>query len=713
MSDRRSPRGLLSGTLAVSLLASLLTLAVAPSAQAAGSPDIGLDKTGPSTVLVGEEAEYSLEVTNPTGPGTAYNVSFREILPVGLTYVSGSTSPTSFGEPKVIANKPASGQTTLIWSNLFDINVDGATSMTYKLLPNATTFPVGATFLNAATAYASNDPFVVPKFDANGAPIGGGTGTATDVVSTLVTALEVTKTEPSPENELVRGIHDNSTVYTFIVTNNKGAATEDITVVDYVPAGLEYLGCGGVDNSTPGSIVEYDGAARLTAVPAIASPPCRTPSRVSTVSEDPPGPAPSGVYTKVEWPAFDLAPGATRTFTYRAGVPLYANTTDWVGLIPLPTTGRQAANLGNNNGASTAETATELALTEPRARRGLLPGHRQQRRFAGRGDGRWLPHRDRGGPGTAEDGVAQHLLDRGHGHLHPHWSHLGVPHHERPLRGGHPAGRRGVRPGQRHARLSTASPVPVTVGVDASTPSAVKLTFEVDGGGLCPRTPCASSRSRPPCRPSTRTAPRPRPGDTYVNTVDDLRHDDAGVVPEVPPGPTGADVTPEPDHVVTDESTATLTSSGFALDKRIGQNRSTHDCANQTYSDAVPTPPYQIGDIVCFELNARFASGTDLNNVLSPIIRDFLPNTLASCRRQRVRGAGQHAARWRRSCSTTRLRRAAVAAHSSGRSVSRTRPRRTCPTSSSSVRCPGNVARCSRCGSPRWSSRPSSTRTRT
>ena len=44
-------------------------------------------------------------------------------------------------------------------------------------------------------------------------------------------------------------------------------------------------------------------------------------------------------------------------------MPLYANTTDWVGLIPLPTTGRQAANLGNNNGASTAETATELALT--------------------------------------------------------------------------------------------------------------------------------------------------------------------------------------------------------------------------------------------------------------------------------------------------------------------------------------------------------------
>ena len=60
----------------------------------------------------------------------------------------------------------------------------------------------------------------------------------------------LTKSEPSPEDELMRGVHDHATVYTITVENNPATATNTVTVDDWLPAGLEFLGCGTVDNTT-------------------------------------------------------------------------------------------------------------------------------------------------------------------------------------------------------------------------------------------------------------------------------------------------------------------------------------------------------------------------------------------------------------------------------------------------------------------------------
>ena len=68
------------------------------------------------------------------------------------------------------------------------------------------------------------------------------------------------------------------------MTNNTVSATTGPVVVDYLPAWLEFLGCGGSFNSTT---PEYPAATNtVTAVPG-----CETPASVDTV-ENPAGKTP-------------------------------------------------------------------------------------------------------------------------------------------------------------------------------------------------------------------------------------------------------------------------------------------------------------------------------------------------------------------------------------------------------------------------------------
>ena len=162
-----------ASTLAVVLAAAfaLVGLPVLP-AQAAGIPDIALSKSAPTSVLLGAPATYQLTVTNPTGPGAAFNVSFRDVLPVGVTYVAGSTTPADVGDPTIIADQPAVGQTTLIWRNVADVQQrrrphaqvpgDSRSGDASRSRRPSPTRP---------TAYASSDPRQVPRFDARGVAV--------------------------------------------------------------------------------------------------------------------------------------------------------------------------------------------------------------------------------------------------------------------------------------------------------------------------------------------------------------------------------------------------------------------------------------------------------------------------------------------------------------------------------------------------------------
>jgi uncharacterized repeat protein (TIGR01451 family)/fimbrial isopeptide formation D2 family protein/LPXTG-motif cell wall-anchored protein len=335
-----------------------VSLVVVPSAVSHAAGSITLNKTSAGSVLVGGTASFTLEAANP-GTDEQYNLSFRDVLPPGTSYVSGSTTPAGAGDPQVITlTDPVTSVShqVLIWANISDLTTGSTQSISYEVKTDAAVFPLGSTVTNAADAYASSDAREVPDFTDAGEPVSSANVvTAHDTATTSVTAIKIAKSSSgTPEGELVRGVNDHQAVYTLTVTNNSTGPSSGGVVTDYLPAGLEYLGCGGPFNSTT---PEYAGASN-TVQPVTG---CKAPTSVETVNN--PAGYPEGVYTKVVWniPS-TLAPGGTYTVSYAAGVPQRANTMTFTGGTPN-TTGAQAANLDNNVGASTRDTGTGLSLT--------------------------------------------------------------------------------------------------------------------------------------------------------------------------------------------------------------------------------------------------------------------------------------------------------------------------------------------------------------
>lgn len=330
---------------------------VLPAAKSFADGTLTLDKTANGSLLYGGQEEYSLKASN-TGSSEQYNLSFQDVLPVGATYVSGSTKPTGAGEPEVIVITDSvthAQHQVLIWSNLYDLTPGSQQQITYRVQTDPTVFPIGSQVQNSAGAYTSSDPRVVPDFDTSGNPVTASQITsATDTATATVVALTITKSSSNtPEGELMRGAGSNPSVFSLKVTNNNQGPTTGITVTDYLPAGLEFLGCGGAFNSSG----EYTGASTTTTTVAN----CLSPTKVETV-QDPAG-KPAGVYTKVTWQVSTLAAGATYTVNYAASIPQRANTMTFAGGTPSADSLAQTANLNNNTGASTRETQTEQTLT--------------------------------------------------------------------------------------------------------------------------------------------------------------------------------------------------------------------------------------------------------------------------------------------------------------------------------------------------------------
>ncbi len=357
---RRSGR--LAAPLTISLiLLGAVTLPPAPAA-AAGTPAITVGKQAPATVLAGLPIGYTLTASNSAAnPGAQpeYNASFRDVLPLGLSYTAGSTTPADAGDPTIYTN-PGTGQQTLIWSDVADLQVGSSATLHFSTAVNTSTLPVGSVVRNIANGYASTAPRTVPAFDATGLPIANASVQTANSsqTATTVTALQLTKAEPSTEAKLLRGVHDHPTVYTLTVANTARAATNGVTVTDYLPAEEEFLGCGQVDNSAG---VEYPGAPSLAATPAVGVN-CPTPASVDTVSNPPPNGSvsyPAGIYTKVVWNLGTLAAGQTVLISYAAGIPLRQNVLFSGG--PTPASLGQAANLDNNTGPSTRQISDAAA----------------------------------------------------------------------------------------------------------------------------------------------------------------------------------------------------------------------------------------------------------------------------------------------------------------------------------------------------------------
>ena len=337
------------------IIALLVGLATPVLALGAGTPPITLSERAPASVVFGGTADVTLTAANPAGP-YGYNLSFTDVLPAGVSYVPGSATPA----PTVIANRPSAGKTTLVWANLADLSANASYALHFRLA-HTTTDPsliqVGSVYTDQATAYVNTDPRQAPQFDANGAIVGGSaTGSATASAPTTIAPFSITGTGGGKQ---LRGVHDHQFVQTLTITNNVAHPTDNAVVDNYLPAGLEFLGCANVDNTTdaptnPGSPREYPHAPALDAgnLGPLASN-CPTPDLVATVT-DPPGP-PAGVYTHVRWTLGTLAKDQITTIQYATGIPIRENTATWTGPVPSDTGLGQTANLDNNSGPETRQ----------------------------------------------------------------------------------------------------------------------------------------------------------------------------------------------------------------------------------------------------------------------------------------------------------------------------------------------------------------------
>jgi uncharacterized repeat protein (TIGR01451 family)/fimbrial isopeptide formation D2 family protein len=342
-------------------------------------------------ILAGEDAVFDVSLKNSSSTG-GYNIAFALTVPNGVSFVSSG----GLGTPVVYASGatlPNSSKTTLakvpagsqlwVFEDVADLPGTADFSGTLTVRPDAGVFPVGAAPSFSLAGYVSSVASMKPIFDGS-TGVGGTaalaeTSSGTQATTAPVKALRLTKDEPSPEIELLRGVHDSQTVYTLTVENTGQADTNGVTLVDYIPAGLEFLACGTVDNTLAspslyngagavGGTLEYPGSGPIT---GSAPEDCLTPASVETVNTGIPANLPAGVYTKVTWnlpsltggtaQSFPNAAGTPGTFVIRyvAAVPLFENTMTFVSesgsTTPSPASLDQAANLDNNRGASTRQ----------------------------------------------------------------------------------------------------------------------------------------------------------------------------------------------------------------------------------------------------------------------------------------------------------------------------------------------------------------------
>jgi uncharacterized repeat protein (TIGR01451 family) len=287
-------------------LASVAIVAIAEPASAV-APTVSVSTTGDGEVLAGENASYTITATN-SGATDGYNLALYADVPVGLVFVSSSIgSPEVYSAGSLAVGVPAAGLERWVWEDVSDLPADGSFSGSFTVTPtqppmgtgetsDTTVFPPGSTYDVNGFAALSGDPTYLPVFDgATG--VGGVDAIAEtriagpDVQSTQVISLEIHKSEPSPESELLRGIHDQTTVYTITIETTDHGDHEGAVVVDYLPAALEFLGCGVTENSTIDrdlvdvDVNEYIGAPSLALTPLVASD-CPTPVSVTTIVAD-------------------------------------------------------------------------------------------------------------------------------------------------------------------------------------------------------------------------------------------------------------------------------------------------------------------------------------------------------------------------------------------------------------------------------------------
>ncbi len=629
------------------VLVLLGAVACAPAAHAAGTPNVGLTADAPARVLLGKTATVSLTAANPSGQPYGYNLTFRDVLPAGISYVPGSASYEGAAVTPQVIGGGLGNPTTLIWSNVGDLSPNATGTLTYRVAhatagADAYNISTRSSYTHTASTYLNTDPRVLPAFTAGGVYSSGATGQDAKSATTNITAVEITVDEPSPEGELLRGAHDHQTVYRLHLDNNTVAATGPLTVETYLPAGLEFLGCGQDDHTTdaptnPGDTEEWPGSGGLDGnVAAPAN--CDVPSEVATVSLDPDGagPLPTGVYTRVRWTGLAaLAAGATRDIRYVAAVPMRENTMTWSGATPTAASLDQGSNLDNNRGARTQdEQALPTYATVGGNYNAVTPVSDDDTLVRTAEDVRILKSHNQG---TITDGQLTRwtlAVDTGeYRYVEDIRVTDTVPDGLCPLSSpalsadGDCAFTAGNGPSAPYTNATENASGTWTLLWDSSTDAALARMQPSSHHEIA-----FSTRARTHYQENFNDDRPVLARDSWQNTVDLLGKDFQRCVAPADCDPVGAkiDTTPglpaEPDADGTDDvdaSAASQSAGSPSIDKtiRAAGGATPVDCGTGTYSD-VTAGPYGPGDRVCFRLRVDFPSLLDTGD---PTVTDFLP----------------------------------------------------------------------------------------
>ena len=184
LTNHRATRPPLLRLLAVTgLLAAVLGSIPLAGPVAAGPADnFSLSKTDNvgGEALIGELVTYTLQATGDhASAAPLYNLSFRDVLQSGVSFVSADPAPT-----EVLVDVPAAGQTTVIWSNVSDLQ-DGVTESVSYTITHDGSLDVGDSITNSAGARRSSSTLLVLSWTM----IAGGTIVCTQMRSTRTISL--------------------------------------------------------------------------------------------------------------------------------------------------------------------------------------------------------------------------------------------------------------------------------------------------------------------------------------------------------------------------------------------------------------------------------------------------------------------------------------------------------------------------------------------
>ena len=187
----------------------------------ASTADISVVKTGPATVVRGNQIAYTIFVSN-SGPSTATGVSITDIIPAGFTYVSatGATCAVTGNQSQVgctIGTLAAGASANIVLTFTTPVMAQNCTQTTATNVVSVTSITIDPNLNNNSSSATTT--LTCPQ------------DTSADVA--------VLKFGPST---VVRG---NQITYSLIVTNYGPGTAQGITLSDPIPQGLTFVSSSG------------------------------------------------------------------------------------------------------------------------------------------------------------------------------------------------------------------------------------------------------------------------------------------------------------------------------------------------------------------------------------------------------------------------------------------------------------------------------------